>query len=281
MSPTPLLCNSIAKTVSIQAMKISRSTSAFVALIAFGSLVAAAQSRIQSADFTVSENGHTVGTASYKILPTQTGFSSESLVQVSMQGLNYALSKTERLSPTHELKHVLLSGTINGSAVNIIAKPDAAQLLMNISANGRASTSRLAWHAAAIFLPDFDPGALETLLALDAARNGQNLWAIIPKRSGSVVPLTITTDNPEQGSLNGQPITVRHITAGFSGDKIELFASPKNHLLQAELPQEGFALVHKGFVLTPPKTAPAAPPQQPAAQQQPTPAQPQQPAYPQ
>jgi hypothetical protein len=265
-------------------MKILRSASAFAALLTLGSLAAAAQ----SAGFTVSQNGHSVGTASYTITPAQTGFSSESLVNVSMQGLNYALSKTERLGPAYQLKHVLLSGTVNGSAVNIIARPDAAQLLMNISANGRASTTRLADHTAAVFLPDFDPGALETLLALNAAQSGRDLWAVIPKRTGSVVPITITADDAEQGTLNGQPITVRHITAEFSGAKMELFASPKNHLLQAELPQEGFALVHKGFVLTPPKTAPKAPPQQSAAQQQSAPAQqqqpapqPQQPAYPQ
>ncbi len=266
-------------------MKILRGILAFAALIASSLLAAAAQ----SASFTVSQNGHSVGTASYTITPAQAGFSSESLVYVSMQGLNYALSKTERLSPARHLKHVLLSGTVNGSAVNIIAKPDPnpnpAQLLMNISANGRASTTRLAGHAAAVFLPDFDPGALETLLALNAAQNGQNIWAIIPKRTGSVVPLTITADHPEQGTLNGQPIAVQHLTAKFSGGKMELFASPKNHLLQAELPEQGFALVHNGFVLTPPKTAPAAPPQQcsqqsaPAQQQQPAP-QPQ-PTYPQ
>ena len=265
-------------------MKILRSVSAVAALLALGSLAAAAQ----SASFTVSQNGHPVGTASYTFTSTPSGYNSESLVNVSMQGLNYALSKTERLSPANHLKHVLLSGTVNGSAVNIIAKPDAAQILMNISANGRASTARLAEHPAAVFLPDFDPGALETLLALNVTQNGRNIWAIIPKRSGSVVPLTITADAEEQGTLNGQPIPVEHITVKFSGAKMELFASHANRLLQAELPQEGFALVRKGFVLTPPKTAPKAPPQQPAAQQQPAPTQqpsaqqqPQQPTYPQ
>jgi hypothetical protein len=255
-------------------MKILRSASAFAAILILGSLAAAAQ----SATFIVSQNGHPVGTASYTFTSTPSGYNSESLVNVSMQGLNYALSKTERLTSANQLKHVLLSGTVNGSAVTIIAKPDAAQLLMNISANGRASTARLAEHPAAVFLPDFDPGALETLLALNAAQNGQNLWAIIPKRAGSIAPITITADTAEQGTLNGQPITVQHITAKFSGAKMELFASRANRLLQAELPQEGFALVRKGFVLTPPKTAPKAPPPQPAAQQQATPAQQSQPA---
>jgi hypothetical protein len=276
-------------------MKTLRSASAFAALLALGSLAAAAQ----SASFIVSQNGQSIGTASYAFTSTPSGYNSESLVNVSMQGLNYALSKTERLTPANHLKHVLLSGTVNGSAVNIIAKPDPnpnpAQLLMNISANGRASTARLDEHPASVFLPDFDPGALETLLALNAAQNGQNIWAVIPKRTGSVVPLTITADAAEQGTLNGQPITVQHITVKFSNAKMELFASRANRLLQAELPQEGFALVRKGFVLTPPKTAPKAPPQQQPAQQQFAPGQqqsmpvqpqqpapqPQQPTYPQ
>ncbi len=74
------------------------------------------------------------------------GYDSSSLVRVMMQGLNYALSKNEELSSANELKHVQLSATVNDQAVNVSAKPDAAQLLMNISANGRSSTTRFDAH---------------------------------------------------------------------------------------------------------------------------------------
>ena len=67
-----------------------------------------------------------------------------STVRVDMKGLNYALSKTEQLSSTGSLGHVQISATVNGSAVNVIAKPDGAQILMNTTASGRSSTTRLA-----------------------------------------------------------------------------------------------------------------------------------------
>ena len=211
----------------------------------------------------MSQLGHPVGTASFNFAATQDGYDSTSLVRVAMQGLDYALSKTETLSAANELKHVQLSAIVNGSAVNVTAAPDSAQLLMNVSANGHSSTTRLDAHSAAVFLPDFDPGALETLLALGVSRNSRDLWAILPKQSGSqlgsVAPVELATYADEQGTLDGKAITVHHLVATIAGTKTDLFSGPENQLLQAELPQEGFALVRKGFVLTPP-AKPAAPP---------------------
>jgi hypothetical protein len=53
--------------------------------------------------------------------------------------------------------------------------------------------------------------------------------------------------------------------ATIAGDKTDLFAGPENQLLQAELSQQGFALVRAGFVLTPPAKAGAPPTPPPAA----------------
>jgi hypothetical protein len=179
-----------------------------------------------------------------------------------MQGLNYQLSKTEQLSASNILLHVQLSAIINNSAVNVVAKPDATQFLLNISANGRASTTRLDAHNHAVFLPDFDPGALETLLAIAAGSNNRDLWAIIPKQAGTIEPIQLATYPDEQGTLDGKPVTVHHLVATIAGNTTDLFAGPDNQLLQAELPQQGFALVRTGFVLTPP-TRPLAPPPAP------------------
>jgi hypothetical protein len=208
--------------------------------------------RAQSGSFTVAENGHAVGTASYQFTATAHGYDSTSVVRVAMQGLDYALSKTERLSAANHLRHVLLSATVNGSAVTVTAAPDAAQILLNISANGQSTTTRLAAHAGAVFLPDFDPGALETLLALAGAQNNRDLWAIVPKNAGSIEPVVLATYPDEQGTLGGKAITVHHLVATIAGTHTDLFSGPGNQLVQAELPQEGFALVRKGFVLKPP-----------------------------
>jgi hypothetical protein len=245
-----------------------------MALIPCAGLVAsvllATSAVAQSASFAVSQNGKSVGTASFTLTSKPNGYDSTSIVRVDMQGLNYQLSKTEQLSPSNGLLHVQVSAIINNSAVNVVAKPDAAQILLNISANGRASTTRLDSHSLAVFLPDFDPGALETLLSMAASNNNRDLWAIIPKQAGTIEPVKLATYPDEQGTLDGKPVTVHHLIATIAGNTTDLFAGPENQLLQAELPQEGFALVRNGFVLTPPARPQAPPPAPTTASPSPT-----------
>jgi hypothetical protein len=91
-------------------------------------------------------------------------------------------------------------------------------------------------------LPDFDPGALETLLALAVASNNRDLWAIIPKqgrlhRAHSTGHLRRRARHPD-----GKPIVVHHLSPPSPALSTDLFSGPENQLLQAELPQQGFAL---------------------------------------
>lgn len=238
-------------------------TFAYFPIAVLLALVLPPASHAQAGTFDVAQLGHTVGTASFNFVATPDGYDSTSLVRVDMKGLNYALSKTETLSSANELKHVQLSAIVNGSAVNVTAAPDSAQLLLNVSANGRSSTARLAGYPSAVFLADFDPGALETLLALGVSRNNRDLWAILPKQSGTqsgtVTPIELATYADEEGTLDGKTVTVHHLVATIAGARTDLFSGPENQLLQAELPQEGFALVRKGFVLKPPAKPVAAP----------------------
>lgn len=227
-------------------------------------LAGASRVSAQSADFTVDQRGHSVGTASYQFTPRNGGIDASSSVKVSMQGLDYTLSNTEQLGSDFHLQRAILSGLVNGSAANVIAKPDGAQFVLSMSANGRSSTARLAAHPASVFLPDFDPGALQTLLNLAQSGNNRDLWAIVPKQAGSIAAVQLATLPDEEGTWNSKPTAVHHLVATISGGETDLFASPDNQLLQAELPQEGFSLVRKGFVLTPPKK-PIAPPVQPSA----------------
>lgn len=211
----------------------------------------ASPSALRSGSFVIAQHGHQVGTASFHFVRTSSGFDSTSLVKVQMEGLDFALSKNEQLTADDRLTHVQLSATVNGEAVNVTAKPDPSQFLMTIAARGRTSTTRLAVHRYAVFMPDFDPGALETLLALAAAQNSRDLWAILPKNAGSIEPVQVATYPDQQGTLNGKPINVHHLVTTIAGASTDLFSGPENQLLQAELTQEGFALVRKGFVLTP------------------------------
>ncbi len=235
------------------------SSAGFLALILAALPAAHAQSAPESGSFAIAQHGHAVGTASFQFTATKEGYDSASLVKVAMSGFDYALSKTEQLSPANQLVHVQLSATVNGEAVNVIAAPDAAQLLLNISASGRSSTTRLAAHPGAVFMADFDPGALETLLALGVEQNSRGLWAILPKNAGSIAPVQLATYPDQQGTLDGRPIVVHHLVATIAGASTDLFSGPENQLLQAELPQQGFALVRNGFALKPP-AKPIVPP---------------------
>ena len=236
------------------------------AIFVLGSVPALAQ----SSNFTIAQHGHPVGTASFTFPHAAGSRFFTSQVHISMQGLTYTLSNTEQLFPSSHLRHAQISATVNGSAVNLTAAVDSAQYLLNISANGQAATTRLEFHPAAILLPDFDPGALQILLDLSNsptdARAG--LWAILPKQStaddgstqpASIQPIQVATYRDEQGTLDGEPISVHHLIATIAGTQTDLFSGPENQLLQAELPQQGFALVRDGFVLTPP-ARPIAPP---------------------
>jgi hypothetical protein len=228
-------------------------------LIALSVVVGPRATQAQSGSFEIAQHGHAVGTASFKFTATANGYDSNSLVRVAMQGLDYALSKDEKLSAANELEHAQLSATVNGEAVSVVAEPDSAQFLLNISADGKSSTARLAAHAGAVLLPDFDPGALETLLALAVTKNNRDVWAILPKNAASIEQVRLATYADEKGTLDGKPIAVHHIVATIAGANTDLFSGPENQLLQAELPQQGFALIRKGFVLTPPAKPVAAP----------------------
>lgn len=215
-------------------------------------VVAGPAARAQSGEFEIAQNGHTVGTASFHFKATKDGYDSTSLVKVAMQGLDYALSKNETLNPANQLEHAMVNATVNGEAVNVVAAPDSAQILVNISANGKSTTTRLEAHGGAVLLTDFDPGALETLLALAVEQNNRDLWAIVPKGAGSMEAVQLATYQDLEGTLDGKPITVHHMVATIGGANTELFSGPEDQLLQAELPQEGFALIRKGFELKPP-----------------------------
>jgi hypothetical protein len=255
----------------------------FVLLPFAAFLVFASTASAQSASFIISQHGKSVGKASFTFTAGPSGYDSTSLAIINMKGLDnakgldYSISKTESLTSANHLRHVQLSAAVNGTAVNVTADPDPvsaqAAIRLTTAANGQSTTTNLPAHEAAVFLPDFDPGALETLLVLAVARNNRDLWAIIPKKEGSIVPIKLATYADEQGTLDGSQVVVHHLVATIAGKDTDLFSGPENQLLQAEFPEIGYALVRNGFVLTPPAKpgAPPVKPEAPPAEQNPAP----------
>jgi len=242
--------------------------------------------------FELSQNGKTVGDASLTFRPIAAapaaahaagkpaagkttagaapgsagGFELTSGAKISMKGLDYSFSQTARLSASYHLRSVDLSGLVNGTAATVNVAKAGQQFTMKIAANGSTTNTPLAFHPETVFMPDFDPGALQVLLKVAAQVNNRDVWALIPKQTGLVSALRISTMADEQGTLDGAPITVHHLSVSGDSDKTEVFSGPDNQLLQAEWTSQAFALVRLGFKLKPPAKPGMPPPSGPANQ---------------
>ncbi len=217
--------------------------------------------------FLISQNGKSVGSATMTWTRNGPNYGISSNASINMTGLNLSFSQTGLLGAHLNLNNMQLNGQVNGTPVTVGTVRNNAQFLMNIFANGQRINTPLAFHARTVFLPDFDPAGLQAILRLGAAYDNAHLWAVIPKQTGSVVPMVIATDADMQGTLDGHAIGVHHFTVSVNGGNIEVFSSMASDLLQAEWTHEGFALVRQGFVLTPPKHPIGAPPPPPPTSQ--------------
>ncbi len=228
--------------------------------------ILAAEANAQS--FILSQNGKSVGTASLSVKQVGGGFDSTSGAKIDMPGLKYSFTEDAKLDGSYRLSNAQLNGSVNGTNATVTAAPAGQQFVMKI--DGKATTAPLPFHPLTALVPDFDPGGLQAVLNMGAAHNNRDIWALIPKQTGSISALRITTKADEQGTLDGKPIAVHHLTVASDMGSTEVFSSPTNQILQAEWTSEGFAMVRQGFKLTPPKrpgAAPPAAPKQPATQQ--------------
>jgi hypothetical protein len=228
-------------------------------LMAAGLLAA----QLHAQDFILSQNGKSVGKANLSLKQTSGGLEEKSEAKIDMPGLKYDISEHEMLNSHFHLAQADLKGSVNGTSATVNALPQGQQVVMKISANGNVTNTPLESHPLSVFFPDFDPGALQILLELGALHNNGGIWALIPKQAGSTAAMRIVTNADMQGTLDGKPIAVHHLTVSFNTSKTELFSGPSNELLQAEWTDEGFAMARNGFKLTPP-ARPGAPPSAPA-----------------
>ena len=236
-----------------------------IAAVAMVSLAGAAVASAQS--FQISQNGKSVGTANLQLSKAAAGFTATSTAKIDMPGLKYSFNENQSLDASYHLTNAQLKGLVNGSAASVNTTRAAQQFVMKINANSNAINTPLTFHPLAVFFPDFDPAALQVLLNLGAAHNNSDIWALVPKQSGSITALRIATDADMKGTLDGNAVAVHHFTVTYDANKTEVFSGPANDLLQVEWTSEGFAMVRQGFKLTPPAHPGAPPPQQPAQPQ--------------
>jgi hypothetical protein len=214
--------------------------------------------------FVLSQNGQQVGTANLSVKHDGQWIETSSGAKVDMPGLKYSFNENAVFDGGYRISNVKLNGNVNGSAATVEGKVAGSQFMMTIHANGNTTNTPLTMHRNAVFFPDFDPAALQALLTVGSAAGNRDLWALVPKQTGTVQQVQLAANADMQGTLDGSPVTVHHLTLTYGGDKAEIFSSPRNELLQVEWTDEGFAMVRQGFKLTPPSKPLGAPPTKPA-----------------
>ena len=215
-------------------------------------------------NFVLSQNGKSVGSATLSVQRNGQWIQTSSGAKVDMPGLKYSFNENAVFDSGYRISNVKLNGQVNGSAASVEGKVAGSQFVMTIHANGNTTNTPLTLHRNSVFFPDFDPAAIQALLNVGSAGGNRDLWALIPKQTGTTQSVQLVANADMQGTLDGTPVTVHHQTLTYGTDKAEVFSTQKNELLQAEWTDEGFAMVRQGFKLTPPAKPAGAPPTKPA-----------------
>jgi len=234
-----------------------------------------------SANYAVYQGDKVVGSADYNIQPASNGYTVTSHGKLNLTKFSYSFTDTQHLDGERNLVSDQLTGTVNGSAVTFTlnADPSGRQFQISINANGKQTQNTVDRHRHLVLLPDLDPAAY-VLLARVVMDNPPTSWILIPKQDGILVPSTMTRGAGVHGKLNGSTMDLQHATVSISSENsinVDLFYTADGTVMEADLPQQNFFVVHDGFKLIdrPKHSAAPNPPQQ--SNPQPSGAAPQQP----
>jgi hypothetical protein len=215
-------------------------------------------------------DGKTVGSADCTVGSLSAGYQIDSKGDLKVGKFAYSFSNSNRLDDHLNVVREQLSGTVNGTEVTFSLGSDATgrQFLVNIAASGKNTTNNFDRHQHTVLLPDLDPAAYVEMahFALD---HPTTTWVVIPKEQGLLVPADYRAEADTHGTLQGQAVLVHHTSVAVSEQNaitVELYYTNDGSLLEADLPEQNFNIIHDGFKLdtrphyTPPRGS--APPQQ-------------------
>lgn len=243
------------------------------------------------AHFTIvqASDGKSVGTADCSFAPVAGGYQVTSSGELHLDKFHYSFTNANHVDTDLNIIHDQLTGTVNEAQVNFSMSSDSTgrQFQVNIDAQGKDTADTLQRHPHLVLLADLDPAAYVEMVHF-ALEQPPTAWAIIPKKNGILVPAEYDPQPDAQGNFNGQPATAHHTSVIISGENaisVEIYYNDQGVLLEADLPEQNFYVIHDGFQLqnrpkyTPPQGS-APPPEQQnpeAPQQPPAPPEPQQP----
>ena len=235
-------------------------------LLAFSVVSLQAQTSL-SADtghFTINQGNHAVGQSAFSIQPakqssiaTPAAYSITSHGSLSVENTKYSFSASGSVDRDLSILQENLNGIVNGAAVTFDVRPDGANFVISISADGRSYRNSLNRPAQTVFFPDFDLASYELLLNLAARHPGTAISAFIPKQTGILSTATLAPQADVQGKLNGKPMTLHHTSLTIGSVTSELYFSPNDRIYEVDIPSQTFAIVRDNFQLQPPPPPPA------------------------
>lgn len=221
-----------------------------VSLPVFGQSVALPAGQSQ---FTITQNGKTVGQTESNIERLGNGYSIESHGEMGLGNFHYSFTSQNRLDPMLNVVQDRITGTVNGkeASFDVSSSSDGRQFIIRAQGGGKSESNTLTRHQNLVVVPDFDAAAYVEMVHF-AMTQPQYSWVLLPKGNGILVPCGYVNKANVQGRLYGRPETVRHTTVIISAQNavsIELYYTTDGTLMEADLPQENFYVVRNGFEL--------------------------------
>jgi hypothetical protein len=252
--------------------------SLFALVLPVGLSQAQVQLPAGSTHFQIYQGDKVIGSADATIQPNSAGYSISSQGNMKLSKFSYSFNNSQHTDGNLNLVSDQLSGTVNGSQVAFTAHADSTgrQFQISINAQGKQTSNTVDRHQHMALLADLDPAAYIILTQI-GHQNPPTSWILLPKEQGIVVPSNYTTNPSVRGRLNGTQIDVQHTTVTISeqnGITVELYTAHNGQqLLEADLPEQNFFVVHAGFQLidrpqSKPPRSPNPPPQQQNGQPQ-------------
>ena len=221
-------------------------------------------------------DGKAVGTADCTVGSLEAGYQIDSRGDLKLAKFSYSFSNSNRLDARLNVVRDQLTGTVNGAAVtfNLVSDATGRQFDVNITAAGKSTTNTVDRHQHTVLLPDLDPAAYVEM-AHFALEHPATSWIVIPKQEGLLVPSDYEGRADAHGTLQGQNVLVHHtslIVSAQNGITVEIYYTNDGSLLEADLPEQNFYVIHDGFKLenrpqyAPPRGSGGPPPQGTAPQ---------------
>lgn len=219
-----------------------------LSLPVFGQSVALPAGQSQ---FTIMQNGKTLGHTESNIDRLSNGYSIESHGEMELGKFQYSFTSQNRLDPMLNLVQDSITGTVNGKEASFDAasSSNGRQIIIHASGGGKNESNTVTRHQNLVVVPDFDPAAYTEMVHFAMAQPRYS-WVLIPKGNGILVPCGYVNKGGAEGRINGRTVTLRHTTVIVSAQnsvQIELYYTSDGTLMEADLTGQNFHVVRNGF----------------------------------